>query len=48
MDETRQVTLTEENWQKIDYLLRSIPDSNFLRFCLINHIVEIGLVEFEK
>lgn len=48
MDETRQVTLTEENWQKIDYLLRSIPDSNFLRFCLINDMIEEGIELYSK
>jgi len=43
MAETREITLTEENWQKIDLLLARIPDSDFLRFCLMNEIVEQGI-----
>ena len=45
MAETREITLTEENWKKIDELLERIPDSGFLRFCLVNDIVEKGLVK---
>lgn len=48
MAETRGITLTDENWQKLDELFTRIPDSEFLRFCLINDIVEEGLVMFEK
>jgi hypothetical protein len=43
MAETREITLTDENWQEIDALLERIPDSGFLRFCLVNDIVEKGL-----
>jgi hypothetical protein len=35
--------LTDENWKKIDALLERIPDSGFLRFCLMNDIVEKGI-----
>lgn len=40
---TREITLTDENWKKIDELLERIPDSDFLRFCLMNDIVERAL-----
>jgi hypothetical protein len=43
MAEKREITLTEENWKKIDELLEKIPDSEFLRFCLMNDIVEEGI-----
>jgi hypothetical protein len=43
MGKTREITLTDENWKKIDALLERIPDSGFLRFCLMNDIVEVGL-----
>lgn len=43
MAEKREITLTEENWKKIDELLERIPDSGFLRFCLVNDIVEKGI-----
>ncbi|MEA5031425.1 MAG: hypothetical protein VB025_04690 [Sphaerochaeta sp.] len=48
MEETRQVTLTEDNWQKIDYLLNGIPDSDFLRFCLINEAIEVERERLEE
>jgi len=47
-DRTREITLTDENWKKIDELLEELLDSDFLRFCLMNDIVEEGLVSFEK
>lgn len=40
MAETREITLTERNWQKIKKLLDRILNSVFLRFCLMNDIVE--------
>lgn len=43
MAKTREITLTDENWKKIDELFESIPDSDFLRFCLMNDIVERAL-----
>jgi hypothetical protein len=43
MAETREITLTEENWHRIDKLFSRIPDSDFLMFCLMNDIIEIGL-----
>ena len=43
MAETREITLTKEIWKKIDELLEGIPDSDFLRFCLMNDIIEAGL-----
>jgi len=46
MVETREITLTEENWQNIDELFARIPDNDFLRFCLMNDIIEEGLVRF--
>ncbi len=47
MAKTREITLTDENWKKIDELLESIPDSDFLRFCLMNDIVEEGMERFK-
>jgi hypothetical protein len=46
MAETREITLTDENWHRIDKLVAKIPDSDFLRFCLMNDIIEEGLVRF--
>jgi hypothetical protein len=43
MAKTREITLTDENWKRIDKLLESIPDSDFLRFCFMNDIVEKGI-----
>jgi hypothetical protein len=43
MAKTREITLTDENWKKIDELLERIPDSGFLRFCLMDEIVEKGI-----
>lgn len=43
MGKTREITLTDENWKKIDALLERIPDSDFLRFCVMNDIVEKGI-----
>ncbi len=43
MAETRAIILTEENWQNIDELLSRRPDSDFLRFCLMNDIIEEGI-----
>lgn len=43
MAKTREITLTDENWKKIDELLERIPDSEFLRFCLMNDILEVGI-----
>jgi hypothetical protein len=48
MAKTREITLADENWNKIDELLEKIPDSDFLRFCLVNEIIEMGLDGFEK
>ena len=48
MAETCEITLTEENWKKIDALLERIPDSDFLRFCVMNDIVERGLESLER
>jgi len=48
MAETREITLTDENWQRIDELFAKIPDSNFIRFCLMNDIVEGGLESLER
>ncbi|MCK9482279.1 MAG: hypothetical protein M0R38_11030 [Bacteroidia bacterium] len=48
MVETRKITLTKESWQKIDELLTLIPDSEFLRFCLINGIIEEGVKRFDS
>ena len=45
MAEKREITLTEENWQTIDTIMARIPDSDFLRFCLMNDIVEEGWKE---
>jgi hypothetical protein len=47
MAETREITLTEENWQRIDELFAIIPNSDFLRFCLINDILELSLGRLE-
>lgn len=38
MAKTREITLTDENWKKIDELLEGIPDSEFLRFCLMKYL----------
>lgn len=43
MAETREITLTEENWQRIDELFARIPDSEFLRFCLMSDIWRLRL-----
>ena len=43
MAETREITLTEDNWQTIDTIMARIPDSDFLRFCLMNDIAEDGI-----
>ena len=43
MAKTREITLTDENWKKIDELLERRPDSDFLRFCLVNEIFEKGI-----
>lgn len=48
MAKTREITLADENWKKIDELLERIPDSEFLRFCLMNKIIEEGLEQFER
>lgn len=40
MAETREITLTEENWLKIKKLATRIPDSKFLSFCLMNDIIK--------
>lgn len=47
MAETRKITLTEENWQEIDMILAKLPNSDFLRFCLMNDIVEKGIIDVE-
>jgi len=43
-----RITLTDENWKKIDELLERIPDSGFLRFCLMDEIAGEGLEQFES
>lgn len=48
MAKTREITLNEENWKKIEKLVSRIPDSEFLKFCLMNDIVELGLDRFEE
>lgn len=40
MAEKREISLTEENWKTIDTIMTRIPDSDFLRSCLMNDIVE--------
>ncbi|MGE4585640.1 MAG: hypothetical protein AB7C91_13420 [Sphaerochaeta sp.] len=40
MAETHKITLTEENWHKINKLMSKIPNSDFLKFCLINDIIK--------
>ena len=47
MAETRTITLTEENWKNVDELLMKIPDSEFLRFCVMNEIVGKGVEIFQ-
>lgn len=48
MAKTCEITLTDENWKKIEELLERIPDSEFLRFCLMNDIVEKALGRYDK
>ena len=48
MAKTREITLADENWKKIDELLERIPDSEFLRFCLMDEIAGEGLEQFER
>ena len=48
MAETCEITLTEENWQKVDELFTKFPYSEFLRLCVMNEIVEEGLKQFES
>ena len=48
MVETCEITLTEKNWKKVDELLTKIPDSDFLRFCVMDEIIEEGLEQFFK
>lgn len=48
MTKTREINLTEENWENVDELLMKIPDSEFLRFCVMNEIIEEGLEQFER
>ncbi len=43
MAKTREIILTVENWKKIDELLERIPDSDFIRFCVMNDIVGEGI-----
>ena len=43
MAEKREISLTEENWETIDTIMARIPDSDFLRFWLMNDIVEEGI-----
>ena len=38
MVETREITLTEENWQNIDELFARIPDNDFLRFLVSRQV----------
>jgi len=48
MAETREITLIEENQQKIETLLARIPDSEFPKFCLMDEIVEEVMEKFKE
>jgi hypothetical protein len=43
MAQTRTITLSETNWQRLDALLAQAPSSDFIRFCLLNEILEEGM-----
>ncbi len=48
MAQTRTITLSDTNWQKLDALLAQIPSSGFIGFCLLNEIFEEGLKACEE
>lgn len=48
MAQTRTITLSDTNWQQLDTMLSQIPSSDFIRFCLINEIVEKGMKACEE
>lgn len=48
MTESRTVTLSETNWKQLDMLLARIPSSDFIKFCLMNEIVEEGIKRCEE
>lgn len=48
MAETYEVALSEENWLKIENLMSRIPPNEFLKFCLMNDIVALGLDRLEE
>jgi len=48
MAKTRRITLTKNNWNQIDEILSYYPDSKFLRFCIINIIVEEGIKKMKE
>ena len=43
MAQTRMITLSDTNWQRLDALLAQAPPSDFIRFCLLNEIFEDGM-----
>ncbi len=48
MEDNRKITLTKNNWADINNILTVSPNSEFLRFCIINKIVENGIKKFKK
>jgi len=43
-----EITLSEENWNKLNELLHLIPDSDFLNFCMLNDIIDKGIKKFKE
>jgi len=43
-----EITLTEENWLKVDKLILKNQDNDFLKFCLMNDIAKLGLDRLEE
>ena len=47
MEYNRKITLTEKNLTEINNICSNLLNSEFLRFCVINKIIEIGIKTFK-
>ena len=48
MTKTLKITLTEKNSEEINKLLDHFLESEFLKFCLINDLVNEGIKKLKK
>jgi hypothetical protein len=43
MECTRTITLAKTTWQQLDVLLAQAPSSDFIRYCLLDAIIQAGI-----